>query len=74
MSKNKIEYKTDYTKDIIAANRCDCRLCLDNNKRRWQMIENCQCTCHDSDQPSGHDGLCCEFPNGRKKENPFIVN
>ena len=30
----------------------------------------CPCDCHDHKEPSGHDGLCCEFPNGRKKENP----
>jgi len=20
---------------------------------------------------SGHDGLCCQFPNGKKKKNPY---
>jgi len=31
----------------------------------------CKCGCHNSDEPTGHDGLCCEFPNGRRRENPY---
>jgi hypothetical protein len=31
----------------------------------------CKCGCHDGDGMTGHDGLCCEFPNGLRKNNPY---
>jgi hypothetical protein len=33
----------------------------------------CGCSCHTNPdgRPSGHDGLCCEFPNGLRKNNPY---
>lgn len=31
----------------------------------------CGCSCHDSDGITGHDGLCCEVPNGIRKNNPY---
>jgi hypothetical protein len=30
----------------------------------------CKCKCHDDDGMTGHDSLCCEFPNGLKRNNP----
>jgi hypothetical protein len=30
----------------------------------------CGCACHDDDGMSGHDSLCCEFPNVLRKNNP----
>lgn len=32
-----------------------------------KMVKECQCVCHDNLYPSGHDGLCCEYPNAYKK-------
>ena len=31
----------------------------------------CKCNCHISNTIDGHDFLCCEFPNGKKKDNPY---
>jgi len=31
----------------------------------------CKCACHDSTSITGHEGLCCEFPNGKRKDNPY---
>ena len=31
----------------------------------------CKCGCHKSDGMTGHDALCCEFPNGLQKNNPY---
>jgi hypothetical protein len=31
----------------------------------------CPCHCHISDGIDGHDSLCCEFPNGKRKDNPY---
>jgi hypothetical protein len=31
----------------------------------------CKCVCHDDQHPSGHDGLCCQFPNGKRKDSPY---
>ena len=51
--------------------RCQCEFCTNYDKYRWATIMECKCGCHESDKPIGHDGLCCEFPNGRKSENPY---
>ena len=52
-------------------NGCECTLCTNYHRYKWATIMECKCGCHDRDEPSGHDGLCCEFPNGRRKENPY---
>lgn len=31
----------------------------------------CGCGCHKEDGMTGHDSLCCEFPNGLRKNNPY---
>lgn len=53
---------------------CECSLCKAYDTRRWETIESCQCACHTSDKIAGHDSLCCEFPNGKKKDNPYKVD
>ena len=50
---------------------CGCDFCKNYDKYRWATIMECPCNCHDQKIPNGHDGLCCDFPNGRKKENPY---
>jgi len=35
------------------------------------MIMNCVCGCHTDKEIVGHSSLCCEFPNGKKKNNPY---
>lgn len=51
--------------------KCSCKFCDTYNKYRWATISECSCGCHVSDEIVGHDGLCCEFPNGKKKNNPY---
>lgn len=51
--------------------KCNCSFCKNYDKYRWATIMECQCHCHDSESINGHDGLCCEFPNGKKKDNPY---
>ena len=55
---------------IIAPERCKCDLCVNYDMYRWATIIECKCACHKSNGPSGHDSLCCEFPNGKAKDNP----
>jgi hypothetical protein len=31
----------------------------------------CKCGCHTSNDIVGHDSLCCPYPNGKKKDNPY---
>lgn len=51
--------------------KCNCEICRTYRRYKWAVIKECPCSCHDNDDPSGHDSLCCEFPNGRKKDVPF---
>jgi hypothetical protein len=50
---------------------CNCEFCRAYAKYIWAVIMECKCGCHYDDIPSGHDSLCCEFPNGRRKDNPY---
>ena len=52
---------------------CKCLFCETYNKYKWAVVMECGCSCHDGDGMSGHDGLCCEFPNGLKRNNPHHV-
>jgi len=51
--------------------KCDCIFCKTYDKHRWKVIMECKCGCHDDDGVSGHDSLCCEFPNGLRRNNPY---
>ena len=31
----------------------------------------CKCACHTEYGMTGHDTLCCEVPNGLRKNNPY---
>lgn len=55
----------------ITSNKCSCKSCTNYDLFRWATIMECKCMCHNSSEPVGHSGLCCEFPNGRKSENPY---
>ncbi len=50
---------------------CECRICKTIDKYRWATIKECPCYCHSSEGISGHDSLCCAYPNGKKKDNPY---
>ena len=50
---------------------CNCKLCTNHDLYRWAKIMECKCACHDMDGVIGHDGLCCPYPNGKKKDNPY---
>jgi hypothetical protein len=50
---------------------CSCKFCATYDLYRWATISQCRCACHGTDSPSGHDGLCCEFPNGYKGDSPY---
>ena len=50
---------------------CNCILCKKYRKYKWATIMECGCGCHDDKGISGHDALCCEFPNGKRKNNPY---
>ena len=52
-------------------NGCDCVHCTNYDMFKWATIMECKCACHDSSNPSGHDELCCPFPNGQRKNNPY---
>lgn len=52
-------------------NKCQCNLCTNIDKYRWATIMECKCCCHDSDDVTGHDSLCCEYPNGLRRNNPY---
>ena len=49
---------------------CTCAICKETDKKRWETIEACRCGCHEADFPVGHERLCCEYPNGKKADNP----
>ena len=51
--------------------KCNCNFCKNYDKYRWAIITECPCACHTCEEISGHDGLCCEFPNGKRKDNPY---
>jgi hypothetical protein len=50
--------------------KCKCEFCTTYEFYKWAVIMECGCGCHNGDGMTGHDGLCCEFPNGLKKNNP----
>lgn len=50
---------------------CTCDFCTTYDKYMWAKVSECKCGCHTSDGPSGHDSLCCEFPNVFIKDNPY---
>ena len=50
---------------------CNCDFCKTHDKHRWSSIKECGCFCHASNEIVGHDSLCCEYPNGKKKDNPY---
>jgi hypothetical protein len=52
--------------------KCQCKLCLNIDKYRWATVMECKCVCHDSDGLSGHESLCCEYPNVLKRNNPYM--
>lgn len=51
--------------------KCNCYFCEIYDKYRWAVISDCKCGCHNDDDVIGHDSLCCEFPNGKKKDSPY---
>lgn len=51
--------------------KCKCKFCTTYDKYKWAVIMECGCNCHDSKDIDGHDGLCCEFPNGKRANNPY---
>ena len=50
---------------------CTCVFCRNYNRYKWAVIMECGCGCHLGKGIDGHDSLCCEFPNGKKKNNPY---
>lgn len=50
--------------------RCQCDFYTTYDLLRWATIMECRCVCHDTEDIMGHEGLCCEFPNGKRKDNP----
>lgn len=52
-------------------NGCKCVHCTNHDLYRWATIMECKCICHDDPHPLGHDGLCCSYPNGKRKDNPY---
>ena len=51
--------------------KCSCKMCYNYRRYKWAVIKECPCGCHNKSDPTGHDGLCCEFPNGRRSDIPF---
>ena len=51
--------------------KCECEHCKTYPLYKWATIMECKCMCHTSEGIEGHDSLCCEFPNGKKKDNPY---
>lgn len=49
---------------------CECTFCKAYDKYRWAVVMECKCICHDGYGITGHDGLCCEFPNALRRNNP----
>ncbi len=52
------------------SNECSCKFCSNYKYYKWAIVMECKCGCHDGDGITGHDGLCCEFPNALRKNNP----
>lgn len=52
------------------SDKCRCTFCVNYDFYKWAKISECKCGCHTSDGTDGHSSLCCEFPNGLKKNNP----
>lgn len=50
---------------------CGCEECLKYYYQIIKVVKKCKCVCHDDLFPSGHDGLCCEFPNTYRKGLPI---
>jgi len=52
---------------------CNCKFCRNYRRYVWAVIMECPCGCHTdkNKRPIGHDSLCCEFPNGKRKDNPY---
>lgn len=50
--------------------QCTCEFCTDYRKYIWAVVLECKCGCHTDDGVTGHDALCCEIPNGLKRNNP----
>lgn len=50
---------------------CNCIFCRTYRRYKWAVIMECKCVCHEMDGETGHDELCCEIPNGLKKNNPY---
>jgi hypothetical protein len=53
---------------------CQCQFCRTYDRYVWAVVMECGCGCHSDtgeNKPSGHDSLCCEFPNGHKCDNPY---
>ena len=55
----------------ISNDVCKCAFCKTYKKYKWAVVMECKCCCHDGDGMTGHDSLCCEFPNGLRKNNPY---
>lgn len=53
--------------------KCQCDFCRTYDRYIWAVVAECGCECHRNTdlRPEGHDGLCCEFPNGKKADNPY---
>lgn len=49
---------------------CNCEFCQTYNKYKWAIVMECKCQCHKADGITGHDNLCCEFPNALLINNP----
>lgn len=60
-----------YETELIFNQMCKCTFCKTYKKYKWAVVMECKCGCHDGDGMTGHDGLCCEFPNGLRKNNPY---
>lgn len=63
--------KEGLTRNNVNA-KCQCDLCRTHDKYRWTTISKCRCLCHVVEVVTGHDSLCCEFPNGKRKDNPYL--
>lgn len=50
---------------------CSCDFCNTQEKYKWAVVLNCGCACHSGDGMTGHDGLCCELPNGLARNSPY---
>lgn len=55
----------------MTTDKCTCSFCTNYDKYKWAVIMECPCHCHISEGIVGHDSLCCEFPNGKRKDNPY---